>query len=565
MLATTSPRLWRISAMLVLGLSASTLPAAPFIRGDANVDQKIDLSDAVGTFGYLFLGGELECLDAADSDDSGLLDISDGIFVLTHVFLGGPPPPPPSDCGVDPTPDGLLCEYFDACPDVLPEDQTIRAGHILNRIAYGPSVDDLIDVIDNGIEQYAAKQLDPDSIPDSSEAFDLLENFLTVEKYPSLDFPLIKHNAPWRVFPATQIPPAGWTTRAFDDSSWPIGVTRVGFGYGDVNTQLQSRPASVFFRRSFFVDDVEALNELVFAISYDDGFVAYINGVEFARRNLSSTAYNTYADERRFDQGMEEFDLNEFRDLIEEGPNVIAVQVHNSSQGDNTFVFDAEVLDRTILSDEPYREYPSIFHLKAMTQARGVFSRRQLQVVLADFWENHFTTDYDKLANLFAQVTTSDGSRAMSFQQAAREAANVEAREYHFFLENGLGYFEDLLRHSATSPSMLVYLDNIQNFAQAPNENYSREVFELHAFGVDRGYTQADIETASRAFTGWSICKNSPADADDPNAPCGVQFDVSEVVPLGGGWKVFRGLEEPTPSDGLPTIEWTEVDYDDNS
>jgi hypothetical protein len=84
-----------------------------FLRGDTNGDALVDLSDAVATLGYLFLGDTLPgCLDAADADDSGGLELTDAVFLLSALFLGteGIPDPFPS-CGVDPTPaDALECQ-----------------------------------------------------------------------------------------------------------------------------------------------------------------------------------------------------------------------------------------------------------------------------------------------------------------------------------------------------------------------------------------------------------------------------------------------------------------------
>jgi hypothetical protein len=84
---------------------------AIFIRGDANSDATVDLSDPVSTLGFLFLGeAEPPCLDAADSNDDGRLDISDPVTTLTYLFLGGAPlPAPVGTPAVDPTSDALHC------------------------------------------------------------------------------------------------------------------------------------------------------------------------------------------------------------------------------------------------------------------------------------------------------------------------------------------------------------------------------------------------------------------------------------------------------------------------
>ena len=88
-------------------------------RADSNVDGTTDISDAIATLGFLFLGNpeNLACQKAVDVDDSGVLDISDAVYLLGFQFLGGPAPPQPYPaCGVDGTTDELTCENFVGCP-----------------------------------------------------------------------------------------------------------------------------------------------------------------------------------------------------------------------------------------------------------------------------------------------------------------------------------------------------------------------------------------------------------------------------------------------------------------
>ena len=77
----------------------------------------MDISDAIATLEYLFLGTqELGCLEAGDADDSGELDLSDAVYVLEALFLGGLDPLAPfGECGGDPTDDELGCETFAGC------------------------------------------------------------------------------------------------------------------------------------------------------------------------------------------------------------------------------------------------------------------------------------------------------------------------------------------------------------------------------------------------------------------------------------------------------------------
>jgi uncharacterized protein (DUF1800 family) len=126
---------------------------------------------------------------------------------------------------------------------------------------------------------------------------------------------------------------------------------------------------------------------------------------------------------------------------------------------------------------------------------RAVYSNRQLEEQLDDFWFNHFNVFVDKGADRYL-VT-----------EYEREAIRPHV----------LGKFRDLLAATAKSPAMLFYLDNWQSAGpntQQPrgnqarrglNENYGRELMELHTLGVDGGYTQKDVTEVARCFTGWTI------------------------------------------------------------
>jgi hypothetical protein len=95
-----------------------TADAAPFQRGDTDANGKLEITDGIRVFGFLFLGAPqaLDCDDAADTNDSGRLDISDGIYILSFLFSGGAEPPPPfADCGLDPSEDDLNCALFPLC------------------------------------------------------------------------------------------------------------------------------------------------------------------------------------------------------------------------------------------------------------------------------------------------------------------------------------------------------------------------------------------------------------------------------------------------------------------
>nr|WP_321408781.1 CotH kinase family protein [uncultured Carboxylicivirga sp.] len=138
----------------------------------------------------------------------------------------------------------------------------------------------------------------------------------------------------------TQEPDASWRTVGFDDSSWSTGPS--GFGYGDDDdATVIGTTMSVFVRKTFTIEDTSNIAQAVLHMDYDDGFVAYINGIEIARDNLGTPGtiipYNqgsdTYDHEARMYQGLppNEFRLLNWSGFLKEGENVIAIQVHNHS------------------------------------------------------------------------------------------------------------------------------------------------------------------------------------------------------------------------------------------
>lgn len=197
--------------------------------------------------------------------------------------------------------------------------------------------------------------------------------------------------------------------------------------------------------------------------------------------------------------------------------------------------------------------------------ARAVASERQLEEVLVDFWENHFTV----------------------FAGKGPERYFIAAYEREAIRPHALGTFRDLLGAVAKSPAMLFYLDNWQssveegrpalecagalragrsaecgqrpararrpmrnpqsairtpaNRPRGLNENYARELLELHTLGVDGGYTQQDIVNVARAFTGWTL--------EQPRRSGGFIFrpamhDAGEKSVLGHRLSADRGIED---------------------
>jgi uncharacterized protein (DUF1800 family) len=193
---------------------------------------------------------------------------------------------------------------------------------------------------------------------------------------------------------------------------------------------------------------------------------------------------------------------------------------------------------------------------------RAVYSNRQLEEVLVDFWYNHFNVDVAK--NL---------QQTQNLEHLLIGAYERDAIRPHVF-----GHFKDLLLATARHPAMLYYLDNwesvapgafevgpfapnrgivngvpnsiipspVARLAHGLNENYGREVMELHTLGVNGGYTQADVIAVARCFTGWTV--SNPETPEFTFAPFMHDFGAKTVlghqIPAGGGER-----------DGLQVIE----------
>jgi uncharacterized protein (DUF1800 family) len=156
-----------------------------------------------------------------------------------------------------------------------------------------------------------------------------------------------------------------------------------------------------------------------------------------------------------------------------------------------------EVIEKYYRENGLQRPQRIIAELQASRILRAVYSERQLQEVMVDFWTNHF--------NVFA------GKGADRWLLPAYDRDTIRP--------HALGKFSALLQATAQSPAMLFYLDNFQSVSpntmqrlRAPqqqrrgiNENYARELMELHTLGVDGGYTQKDVQEVARCFTGWTI------------------------------------------------------------
>jgi len=188
---------------------------------------------------------------------------------------------------------------------------------------------------------------------------------------------------------------------------------------------------------------------------------------------------------------------------------------------------------RESVEDLTAPEQTVVRELMAERLTRDIYSNAQLQEVMTDFWLNHFNVYLRK-------------NEQMPYYLVSYERDTIRP--------HAMGKFEDLLEAVAHSPAMLIYLDNAQSMGpdslaadrakmgaarrpnakkQAPeglNENYARELMELHTVGVNGGYTQADVTQVARVLTGWTV--------DRPQLGGEFQFNENRHEP--GTKKVMR-------------------------
>jgi uncharacterized protein (DUF1800 family) len=172
--------------------------------------------------------------------------------------------------------------------------------------------------------------------------------------------------------------------------------------------------------------------------------------------------------------------------------------------------------DRTVVTNE--------IAYAALT--RAIYSKRQLFERLVEFWSDHFNTSIN-VVSLFKTIEVRDVYRA-----------------------HALSTFSQMLHASAFGTAMIVYLNGDRNTRTAPNQNYAREVMELHTLGVNGGYTQQDVAEVARCFTGWRY------NGSTNNASAGTSYfdrtrhDLGSKLVLGNTIAANGGVE-----DGLRVLQ----------
>jgi uncharacterized protein (DUF1800 family) len=428
---------------------------------------------------------------------------------------------------------GLLCvsvasfrtQAADPFEHALPRDRQIV--HVLNRLAYGPSTADLDQVKRIGVEEWIRMQLAPARVPQSTVLEARLQpleslrlaSWQAFEKYQPPPFPAF--TAPT---PLAQLLPAG-QLGALDTGTLEERAKILAALSGDMR------------RRVLLVAPPKAIAGL-------DDVVAEAFNVRRAEDEKRTAEF------RKLRPPLNELLTQTQLETLMRGTDVEKLALLDGLKPETRtqvlrqvppVTLPLAVRREAMLASQPL-QMPLVELIDAKV-FRALHSTRQLEEVLVDFWLNHFN------------VFSGKGPVRMLVTSYERDAIRP-----HVF-----GRFRDLVLATARHPAMLFYLDNWQSqvpradaqpqpggSGTAPrrlglNENYGRELMELHTLGVDGGYTQTDVVNVARAFTGWTI--------HEPNRYGEFHFnpamhDREEKVVL--GHTIPRGGGE---SDGLKVIE----------
>ncbi|HEX5107528.1 MAG TPA: DUF1800 domain-containing protein [Vicinamibacterales bacterium] len=398
-----------------------------------------------------------------------------------------------------------------------------QAVHVLNRLTYGPRSGDADDVRRLGVEKWIARQLHPEQIAD----------------VPALEAKLA---------PAASLQ---LTTRQIYEkyaAGGRVGAGIVALQVGQLYTMMVTPVPRDVMQKLSAASPAERRTILDgLAPDVRRRVLAAIPAAQLA--GLADVQAEAAAARRELNPTL--------NDLL--SPQQVR-EVRSGSEQEKTAVLSSldPEMRKQVLRMLPNQTIPLSYKREymALTQPqqlvttelmenkllRALYSQRQLEEVLVDFWLNHFN------------VFTGKGAVRMLLTSYERDAIRPHV----------LGRFRDMLLATARHPAMLFYLDNWQS--QAPpengaargpgrggfrrpglNENYGRELMELHTLGVDGGYTQADVIAVARSFTGWTIV--------DPNRVGEFQFNpamhdqkekvvLGHTIPAGGG-----------ESDGLMVID----------
>ena len=395
------------------------------------------------------------------------------LLLVLQTGLAQQVQPPASNMQADMQGDGQMPALNDpAVPTHIARDQQLLL--VLNRFTYGPRPGDLGRLREQGLNAWFQRQLNPQTIDDSA-----LEARLT--SYPAMNLPLDK---------LMELYPSNQTIRAsMNGNAGPPGGAAAHAIYADQQERYKQKQTA---KKDGAAEQTPAAPlprpaQEILALPADKRFKELchlrLDQLRALRQSLTPA---------QRDQLMYGFTPEQREEIA----------AFNGPSG----VVRAEDVQVKLLRD--------------------IYSERQLQEIMVDFWLNHFNVYMGK-------------SEDAPYYIAAYERDAI--RPY------ALGRFENLLLSTATSPAMLNYLDNSSSVGphsayalgigsmgrrvERPrdaglNENYAREVMELHSVGVNGGYTQRDVTELAKVFTGWTVGKRFGQDV-----PAQAQYDPTRHEP----------------------------------
>ncbi len=362
----------------------------------------------------------------------------------------------------------------------LAKDQKIN--HALNRLTFGPRPGDFERIEKMGLEPWIAQQLHPD---------DLGENPLLAQKLAPLDTLRMTSRELAAKYPPPQLIKA-------------MREGRVAYP-SDPEQRMMVASAERRYQRKQDSKDADP-----------GGAIESLNLTGEQKRTLR--------------RGTAQEKLELFRSLPEEKQDALLEALPPRSRIELYAAAPPELRRRIQKSGGPMQVI-----VQDLTEAklyRAIYSNHQLEEVLTDFWFNHFNVFLDKGADRYL----------------------VTAYERDVIRPYVLLKFGSLLRATAESPAMLFYLDNFQSVDPAAadrmpaarqakarrglNENYARELMELHTLGVDGGYTQGDVTEVARCFTGWTLKNPRQGGGFEFNERLhdrGAKTVLGVKIPAGGG------------------------------
>ena len=383
----------------------------------------------------------------------------------------------------------------------LPLNPRERAVQLLDRFTFGPRPGDVERVLAQGSDQWFDQQLTPDAIPDPALA-NRLRDFPTLTLPP--DQTLLRF-------------PDRGTVEQVADGKRPYPTDLLLASVYEVQVYKLQQERNAKLAGSTVQDDAakDAQKKL------DQAIAARVAGQLFALPKAARMAALN---------ALPAPDRIAFASFVPGDQRAILFNDFTPRERETILAFQGGVGTQNRTLDE-------------LTQAkllRIILSERQLQEVMTDFWFNHF--------NVFAPKD-SDQWYTTSYE---RDVLRPHA----------LGKFRDLLLATAQSPAMMVYLDNWLSIGpnslangvdpakpnakpgkRGLNENYGREVMELHTLGVKGGYTQADVTALSAILTGWSV--------DRPNQGGPFLFDAKKHEPGPKHWLGYT-IDEAGNVSGQP-------------